>query len=394
MLNFCEMFDHPIYLVGGYVRDQLLGVDGKDVDIASSLHPREFKKKCQQLKIRTIDTGIEHGTVTAIIDGVHYEHTTFRLDVSTDGRNATIRYSDTIEEDLSRRDFTINAIAKLNDEIIDPYNGVEDLKNKILKTVGVAEERFSEDYLRIIRAARFQARFDLTLAEGLKEAAVELSPKIIEHVSIERVTDEIRKAQKHGKSFFECADNLGFLSEILPESNELTNDERNAWLLQIDKAADCDEVQYFSAIFLPLKPKDISKLAKRFKLSNVIVKGLKLIEEHTLALADKEITASELRLLKISLKSYFEAYCQRIQKVRSSSDIEQQNLELIKKLEPQVDASIANPYIDGAYLKNEGLKPSPFFKEIIDLAGSLQSEGKNLEEISKIIAPHINRHKS
>lgn len=388
------MFDHPIYLVGGYVRDQLLELDGKDVDIASSLHPKEFKKKCQQLKIRTIDTGIEHGTVTAIIDGIHYEHTTFRLDVSTDGRNATIRYSDTIEEDLSRRDFTINAIAKLNDEIIDPYNGVEDLKNKILKTVGVAQERFSEDYLRIIRAARFQARFDLTLADGLKEAAVELAPKIIEHVSIERVTDEMRKAQKHGKCFFECAKNLGFLDEILPESSKLTADETNDWLQQIENTADLDEVQYFAAIFLPLKSKDIMALAKRFKLSNVIVKGLKLIEEHKDALTRKEITPSELRLLKISLKNYFKTYCQRIQSVRQSSESERENLQVIKKLEPQVDDSIANPYIDGAYLKNEGLNPGPYFKEIIDLAGNLQSEGKNLKEISEIIHPHINRHKS
>ena len=121
----------------------------------------------------------------------------------------------------------------LNDKIIDPFNGQQDLKKRILRTVGNPYERFSEDYLRIIRAARFQARFGLKLAEGLLEAAIDLSPKIIHHVSIERITDEFKKAQKHGAEFIQTSKDLGFLKYILPEFLNLDDGQYNLWLNEI-----------------------------------------------------------------------------------------------------------------------------------------------------------------
>ena len=128
MINFQQVFQYPVYIVGGYIRDHLLGIPGKDIDIASDLRPQDFKNLCQSKGYKTFDTGIEHGTITVFIEGVAYEHTTFRKDVSCDGRNATISFSQTIEEDLSRRDFTINAMALLGDQLIDPYEGQNDLK--------------------------------------------------------------------------------------------------------------------------------------------------------------------------------------------------------------------------------------------------------------------------
>jgi tRNA nucleotidyltransferase (CCA-adding enzyme) len=394
MLNFCDIFSHPIYIVGGCVRDRLLGIEIKDIDIASDLEPKQFKILCRKLGIRTADTGIEHGTVTAIIDGVPYEHTTFREDVSNDGRNATIKFSKTIEEDLSRRDFTINAIAMLGDEIIDPFNGRKDLDSKILKTVGDPYERFSEDYLRIVRAARFQARLGLSLAPGLLEATKKLSKHISTHVSVERITDELNKAQKHGSQFIECAKNLGFLKYILPHSQNLSVHDYKDWLSEITKSESLNTLQFFAALLLPICENDVDTLARKLKLNNQISKGLLLFKKHDNALNQEKISAAKLRRLKIQLKGYFDDYYQRISLVRNSTELESSNLSDITDLNNSVDISITSPFFTGSFLKKENLKPGPYFKTILDTAGELQAEGKTQQEILEKIQVLIKRHKT
>jgi tRNA nucleotidyltransferase (CCA-adding enzyme) len=132
------------WAVGGAVRDALLGQSGVDWDIATDARPDEVRRIFR----RTVPIGIEHGTVGVLAnDDVMYEVTTFRRDVETFGRHATVRFADSIEEDLSRRDFTINAIAwaPLTDELFDPFDGRADLGSGILRTVGNAGERFAED---------------------------------------------------------------------------------------------------------------------------------------------------------------------------------------------------------------------------------------------------------
>ncbi|MDT8369352.1 MAG: hypothetical protein RQ745_09110, partial [Longimicrobiales bacterium] len=147
------------------VRDALLGIPSEDWDFATVARPRDV----QRVFRRTVPVGIDHGTVGVLDrDGTLHEVTTFRRDVETDGRRAVVSFADRIEDDLARRDFTINAIAwhPLREVLLDPFEGEADLADRRLRTVGRPEERFAEDYLRLLRALRFAGRFDLVIEEA------------------------------------------------------------------------------------------------------------------------------------------------------------------------------------------------------------------------------------
>ena len=146
--------------VGGCVRKALSGENIDDIDLATSLEPNEVKMKLNEKDIKVIDTGVSHGTVTAILNDKKFEITTLRKDISTDGRHADVRFTKNWEEDASRRDFTINAIyADIEGRIFDPLKGILDLQNKIIKFIGSSEERIQEDYLRILRYFRFFTQY-------------------------------------------------------------------------------------------------------------------------------------------------------------------------------------------------------------------------------------------
>jgi tRNA nucleotidyltransferase (CCA-adding enzyme) len=182
---------YETWAVGGALRDALLGRPSGDWDLATRATPRQLRK----LFRRTVPIGIDHGTVGVLArDGTLYEVTTFRKDVETDGRHAVVEFADSIGDDLARRDFTINAIAwhPLREEFHDPFGGARDLERGVLRTVGAAEERFREDYLRILRALRFAGRFELEIEEatwsalrGLVDHLPSLSP--------ERIREELMK---------------------------------------------------------------------------------------------------------------------------------------------------------------------------------------------------------
>jgi len=146
--------------VGGCIRKSLCGESIDDIDLATSLKPHEVKLKLEKAGIQVIDTGISHGTVTAIIKRRKFEITTLRNDVSTDGRHANVRFTSDWKEDALRRDFTINAMyVDIEGRIFDPINGIQDLKNKIVKFIGTPEDRIQEDYLRILRYFRFFTQY-------------------------------------------------------------------------------------------------------------------------------------------------------------------------------------------------------------------------------------------
>ena len=179
------------YFVGGSVRDVLLGRDIHDVDIATSSYPEETK----QIFERTVDIGIEHGTVLVFEDGGEYEITTFRTeDVYVDYRRPkSVSFVRSLEEDLKRRDFTVNAFAlDESGQVIDLFDGLSDLKAKVLRAVGRAEERFSEDALRIMRGLRFAASLNFDIERSTFHAMKTHAP-LLEKISVERSFIEFDK---------------------------------------------------------------------------------------------------------------------------------------------------------------------------------------------------------
>lgn len=182
---------HQAWAVGGAVRDALLEQRHGDWDLATDATPDRMRALFQ----RTVPLGIEHGTVGILApDGAMYETTTFRRDVETFGRHAVVAFAETLEEDLGRRDFTINALAwdPLTGELRDPYRGAADLRAGRLRTVGVPGERFAEDWLRVLRALRFAGHYGLTVEEGTWAALVAAAPEL-PTLSAERVREELWK---------------------------------------------------------------------------------------------------------------------------------------------------------------------------------------------------------
>jgi tRNA nucleotidyltransferase (CCA-adding enzyme) len=179
------------WAVGGAVRDALRGVGSTDWDFATRASPTEV----QRIFRRTVPLGLAHGTV-GVLDrkGVMHEVTTFRKDVETDGRHAVIAFASRIEDDLARRDFTINALAwhPIRRELLDPFNGRADLAAGVLRTVGRADDRFAEDYLRVLRALRFAGRFGLRIEESTWVALCDAAPRVVD-LSPERIREELLK---------------------------------------------------------------------------------------------------------------------------------------------------------------------------------------------------------
>ena len=182
---------HEAYAVGGCVRDSLLGRRPEDWDITTSARPEEVKSVFK----RTVDTGIAHGTVTVMVGKTGFEVTTYRIDGKyEDGRHPKeVIFTPSLEEDLKRRDFTINAMAYGKEEgIVDLFGGMEDLENRVIRCVGSPEERFSEDALRILRAVRFGAQLDFSIEEQTWEAIGTIAPNL-GRVSKERILAELTK---------------------------------------------------------------------------------------------------------------------------------------------------------------------------------------------------------
>tara|TARA_B100001123_G_scaffold55995_2_gene59720 strand:+ start:2796 stop:4166 length:1371 start_codon:yes stop_codon:yes gene_type:complete len=191
--NRLEQAGFKAWAVGGAVRAACGGGKGKreeDWDIATEARPEEVGN----LFSRTVPIGVEHGTIGVLCHDDLYEVTTFRRDVKTDGRHAQVTFADSIEEDLARRDFTINAIAwrPRTGDVRDPFDGVSDFDDRVLRAVGTAARRFKEDYLRVLRGMRFAGRFDLKLEESTANAMREAVGGL-PRLSAERVREELMK---------------------------------------------------------------------------------------------------------------------------------------------------------------------------------------------------------
>jgi len=209
--------------VGGAVRDTLLGLTVADIDIATQLLPDEVLARLKAAGIKAVPTGLAHGTITAVIAGGPAEITTLRRDVSTDGRHATVAFSSDWQEDAARRDFTINALSADPRDLAvhDYFGGLADLAARRVRFIGAAEARIAEDYLRILRYFRFQARFGSLPADAEAEAACARLAPGMKGLSRERIgwellnllglPDPAATAQRMAQ--------LGVLAQILPEAD-------------------------------------------------------------------------------------------------------------------------------------------------------------------------------
>lgn len=205
------------FMVGGCVRDSLLNLIPHDYDITTSAMP----ENTLTLFDKTIPTGLQHGTVTVVIDKEHFELTTYRTEEKyiNNRKPEKVNFVTNIDEDLSRRDFTINAFA-YNDKVglLDFFNGKSDLENKVIRCVGDADTRFQEDALRMLRAIRFSCQLDFNIEDNTFNA-IKRNHKLINNISKERIRDELSKillSQKPSKGI-EALNNSNLLKEILPE---------------------------------------------------------------------------------------------------------------------------------------------------------------------------------
>lgn len=184
---------HDAYVVGGCVRDSLLGVEPKDWDICTSATPEEMKEYFNRISVKTIDTGLKHGTITVDMEQCgKFEVTTFRIDGNySDNRHPdSVQFVDSIVQDLSRRDFTINAMAFNPGGLVDPFHGRDDLENGIIRCVGNPDDRFKEDALRILRAMRFSSTYGFTIDEATSQS-IHKNKELLLNIAAERIQAEL-----------------------------------------------------------------------------------------------------------------------------------------------------------------------------------------------------------
>lgn len=249
-----EKAGHRAWVVGGCVRDLLMGKPVNDWDLATSALPGEV----QAVFKRTIPTGIQHGTVTVLHRGHHYEVTTLRGEGAyTDGRRPdSVEFVRDLDEDLARRDFTVNAIAydPLTHELVDPWGGLEDLQQRVIRAVGDPKERFCEDGLRVLRAARFSATLAFTL-DADTEAAIEPSLHVFRKVSAERVHEEWRKALacRRPSPAFEVMHRTGILAITCEPLASLSDEAFARTLSRVDRCRAIHELR-LAALLLNAAP--------------------------------------------------------------------------------------------------------------------------------------------
>ncbi|MGZ8354377.1 MAG: CCA tRNA nucleotidyltransferase [Allosphingosinicella sp.] len=264
--------------VGGYVRDTLLGLPVNDVDLATRLTPQAVLERLATARIKAVPTGLAHGTVTAVVAGKPVEVTTLRRDVATDGRRATIAYTDDWREDAARRDFTINALLAdpLTLEVVDYFDGEADLAARRVRFIGDPLTRIAEDHLRILRFFRFFARFGAGDPDpaGLDACAARANDLMA--LSRERIADELTKllALPEPVAAVRLMVGRGILRPVLPEI-EADGVERLAKLVEREAkvGAAAHPLRRLAAL-LPADGEKAAAVAARLRLSNRSAKRL------------------------------------------------------------------------------------------------------------------------
>ncbi len=277
--------------VGGAVRDLLIGEEHSDLDLATSHSPQEVILRLEAKGIKAVPTGIEHGTITAVSSGTVVEVTTLRSDVSTDGRRATVAFTDDWQQDAGRRDFTINALYAdpFNGQLFDYFGGLDDLKSRTVRFIGEPLQRIAEDHLRILRYFRFHARYGHGEPDAEALEACTARANDLMALSRERIADELLKllGLDDPTPTVRLMLDRGLFVPVVPEIEQA---DRMAALVAAEQEAGIapDPVRRLAAL-LPADPGIAQRVAARLKLSNKAKKRLGLAADPSLALNPRSL---------------------------------------------------------------------------------------------------------
>lgn len=344
-------FLSDLHLVGGCVRDRIIGKESDDIDLATSDHPKTVIQKAENENLKVIGTGIDFGTVTVFKDGKSFEITTFRKDSDADGRHADVKFTDDIEIDLERRDFTINALAldrRLN--FVDPFDGRSDIRLELIKAVGNPTERFKEDYLRIIRGCRFASRYDFNIEAHTFMAMKDLSKEVYDSVSIERFYMDLKKGFKDKKPsrFVRLMEVFGL------------NQSDNIPLKTLDEVSPrLRPIVYFLGV------RDINEKSEELKLPNIVSKKTSRIQDLLKFVREKDLNEYNRRLFQFEAQGLLS---ETKEIARSLDGISGRRVQFF--FEP-TDFPI-NPVVNGTDLLEHGYKEGPIIGELIDEAHKIQ----------------------
>jgi poly(A) polymerase len=400
---------HQAYLVGGCVRDRLLGRPAKDWDVATDAHP----ERILALFPGSGQVGAHFGVVLVREQGAQVEVATFRSDHAyADGRRPTgVRFESHPREDVQRRDFTINALLEdpETDEVLDFVGGKADLERNIIRAIGDPEMRFREDHLRLLRAVRFAARLEFEI-EPETLAAIGRLHRLIRTVSAERVREELVRILTEGgaRRGFEMLDETGLLVEILPEVKAMQGVEQppeyhpegDVWthtLLMLEHLREPSVTLALGALLHDVGKPGTFRRAERIRFDGHVEEGVRIAGDilgrlrfssdeirQVLALIGNHMRFMDVERMKEStLKRFlrldrFEEHLElhRLDCVASHGNLE--NYEYVRRKLEELPAEQIRPkpLLTGSDLIAEGYEPGPMFKEILGAVEDLQLEGK------------------
>ena len=340
--------------VGGCVRKFLNDENIDDIDIASIFSPEEIKEKFKDSEFKVIDTGIEHGSVTIILNSSKFEITTLRQDIKTDGRHAEVSFTDNWQQDSERRDFTINAIyMDRKGKIYDPQNGREDLKNNEIKFIGDSFTRIEEDYLRIIRFIRFSLHYNIKRSDLKIIEAIKLNLNGIKNLSKERILSELYKIfkLKNINVFLENKEIKNIFLIIFPEFKYLNRLEKFLYLLKVNILTQTPEIIF--SILLVDEKDNYEYFYHKYKTSNKLKKDLSFIASNYVKFKEernylkKDLKKNVYKLGKDNIKKLLGfIYCAES---KISTNLLNNIINEINKIE------IPNFPFNGQYLIDQGL---------------------------------------
>jgi poly(A) polymerase len=340
--------------VGGCVRKFLNNEAIDDIDIATIFSPEELKEKFKNTEFKTIDTGLEHGSITITINSNKFEITTLRKDIETDGRHAAVEYTDDWQQDSGRRDFTINSIyMDSKGKLFDPQNGINDLKKKNIKFIGESSKRIEEDYLRIIRFIRFSIHYNSTVSDSDIIKAVKINLNGVKHLSKERILNELYKifSLKNLNVLLDNKDIKNIFILIFPEFKYL---ERLDKLINLINNNIIQQIPDFLFPALLVDDKDNHEyFCHKYKVSNKLKKELNLISNNYIDykknknLLKKDLKKNIYRFGKNNIKNliYF-IFCAE---KNFTKNLLEKNIKQIDKIE------LPKFPFKGQYLINQGI---------------------------------------